>query len=28
LHDELFMKIYAFLPKEMIFQRELLVARL
>jgi phosphoenolpyruvate carboxykinase (GTP) len=27
-HDELFMKIYAFLPKEMIFQRELLVARL
>jgi phosphoenolpyruvate carboxykinase (GTP) len=26
--DELFMKIYAFLPKEMIFQRELLVARL
>jgi len=28
LQDELFMKIYAFLPKEMIFQRELLVARL
>jgi phosphoenolpyruvate carboxykinase (GTP) len=27
-HDELFMKLYAFLPKEMIFQRELLVARL
>lgn len=26
--DELFMKIYQFLPKEMIFQRELLVARL
>ncbi|HMJ89125.1 MAG TPA: phosphoenolpyruvate carboxykinase domain-containing protein, partial [Candidatus Acidoferrum sp.] len=26
--DELFMKIYAHLPKEMIFQRELLVARL
>jgi phosphoenolpyruvate carboxykinase (GTP) len=26
--DELFMKIYAFIPKEMIFQRELLVARL
>ena len=26
--DELFMKIYPFLPKEMIFQRELLVARL
>ena len=26
--DELFMKIYSFLPKEMIFQRELLVARL
>ncbi len=28
LQDELFMKIYAFIPKEMIFQRELLVARL
>jgi len=28
LQDELFMKIYPFLPKEMIFQRELLVARL
>jgi phosphoenolpyruvate carboxykinase (GTP) len=27
-HDELFMRLYAFLPKEMIFQRELLVARL
>ena len=26
--DELFMNIYQFLPKEMIFQRELLVARL
>jgi phosphoenolpyruvate carboxykinase (GTP) len=26
--DELFMRIYAFIPKEMIFQRELLVARL
>jgi phosphoenolpyruvate carboxykinase (GTP) len=26
--DELFMKIYAYIPKEMIFQRELLVARL
>ncbi len=26
--DELFMKIYSHLPKEMIFQRELLVARL
>lgn len=26
--DELFMKLYQFLPKEMIFQRELLVARL
>ena len=26
--DELFMKIYSYLPKEMIFQRELLVARL
>ena len=28
MQDELFMKIYAFIPKEMIFQRELLVARL
>ncbi len=27
-HDELFMKLYPFLPKDMIFQRELLVARL
>jgi phosphoenolpyruvate carboxykinase (GTP) len=26
--DELFMKLYSYLPKEMIFQRELLVARL
>ena len=26
--DELFMKLYQFLPKEMIFQREMLVARL
>ncbi len=26
--DELFMRLYSFLPKEMIFQRELLVARL
>jgi len=26
--DELFMKIYSHLPKELIFQRELLVARL
>lgn len=26
--DELFMKIYSYLPKEMIFQRELRVARL
>jgi phosphoenolpyruvate carboxykinase (GTP) len=26
--DELFMKIYAHLPKEMVFQRELLVSRL
>jgi phosphoenolpyruvate carboxykinase (GTP) len=26
--DELFMKIYSYLPKEMIFQKELLVARL
>jgi len=26
--DELFMKIYSYLPKEIIFQRELLVARL
>ena len=28
LQDELFMKIYSHLPKELIFQRELLVARL
>ena len=28
MQDELFMKIYAFIPKEIIFQRELLVARL
>jgi phosphoenolpyruvate carboxykinase (GTP) len=28
LHDELFMKIYSLIPKELIFQRELLVARL
>jgi phosphoenolpyruvate carboxykinase (GTP) len=28
LQDELFMKIYPYLPKEIIFQRELLVARL
>ena len=27
-HDELFMKLYPYLPKDMIFQRELLVARL
>jgi phosphoenolpyruvate carboxykinase (GTP) len=26
--DELFMKIYSHLPKELIFQRELLVSRL
>ena len=26
--DELFMKLYSYLPKEIIFQRELLVARL
>ena len=26
--DELFMKLYSHLPKEMVFQRELLVARL
>ncbi len=26
--DELFMNLYPYLPKEMIFQRELLVARL
>ncbi len=28
LHDELFLRLYADLPKELIFQRELLVARL
>jgi phosphoenolpyruvate carboxykinase (GTP) len=28
LQDELFMRIYRFLPKEMIFQKELLIARL
>lgn len=28
LQDELFMKLYRYLPKEMIFQRELLVSRL
>jgi phosphoenolpyruvate carboxykinase (GTP) len=27
-HDELFMRLYQYLPKDMIFQRELLVARL
>src|SRR5262249_19780656 len=27
-HDELFMKLHAHLPKELIFQRELLAARL
>jgi phosphoenolpyruvate carboxykinase (GTP) len=27
-HDELFFKLYGHLPKEIIFQRELLVARL
>ena len=26
--DELFMRLYAHLPKEIIFQRELLIARL
>jgi phosphoenolpyruvate carboxykinase (GTP) len=26
--DELFMKLYSHLPKELIFQRELLVSRL
>ncbi|HAV62616.1 MAG TPA: phosphoenolpyruvate carboxykinase, partial [Verrucomicrobiales bacterium] len=26
--DELFMKLYSHLPKELVFQRELLVARL
>jgi phosphoenolpyruvate carboxykinase (GTP) len=28
LQDELFMRLYSYLPKELIFQRELLVARL
>ena len=28
LQDELFFKLYADLPKEMIFQRELLISRL
>ena len=28
MQDELFMKLHADLPKELIFQRELLVARL
>jgi phosphoenolpyruvate carboxykinase (GTP) len=28
LQEELFMKLYSHLPKELIFQRELLVARL
>ena len=28
MQDELFMKIHARLPKELIFQRELLLARL
>jgi len=28
MQEELFMKLYAHLPKELIFQRELLVARL
>ena len=28
MQEELFLKLYAHLPKEMIFQRELLVARL
>lgn len=28
MQDELFMKLYSHLPKELIFQRELLVARL
>ena len=26
--DELFIRLYSYLPKEMIFQRELLVSRL
>jgi phosphoenolpyruvate carboxykinase (GTP) len=28
MQDELFMKLYSHLPKELIFQRELLVSRL
>ena len=28
MQDELFMKLYSQLPKELIFQRELLVARM
>ena len=28
MQDELFIKLYSHLPKELIFQRELLVARL
>jgi phosphoenolpyruvate carboxykinase (GTP) len=28
MQDELFLKLYAHLPKELIFQRELLVSRL
>ncbi len=28
MHDELFLKLYSHLPKELIFQRELLVARM
>jgi phosphoenolpyruvate carboxykinase (GTP) len=28
LQDELFMKLYSHLPKELVFQRELLIARL
>ena len=28
LQDELFMKLYSHLPKELVFQRELLISRL
>jgi phosphoenolpyruvate carboxykinase (GTP) len=28
MQEELFMKLYSHLPKELVFQRELLVARL
>jgi len=28
LQDELFMKLYTHLPKELVFQRELLISRL